>query len=94
MRKIEEVIQLSLTKEMAVLLKLKGCDPIVTAIESFINKEDLKLIQIKPETLYGQTINETVIHLQEVESIAPLFVSYNEPVYVKLRQIKKLIKQI
>lgn len=92
--KIEEVIQQSHQKGIAILIKIHGKKPFVTAVEEYIDKGSLKLIVLKDHTLYGLPLEETVIHLHEVEGITPFHVYYNDPVYIKVREIKKLIKKV
>jgi hypothetical protein len=75
-----------------ISIKTKNREPLITAIDRVVDKGDLVLIQTKPFTLYGKEINETVIHLEEVEEVVPLFAKYNDPSYVRVREMKMRIK--
>lgn len=89
---IESIILHSLKNGNAVLLKLKGKpEAIPCGIANFRDRGDLKLIELKSETLYGKTLEETVILLNEVETIQLLVAVYDDPMYAKLRRIKKTI---
>ena len=88
---IETIVVQSLKHGNAVLLKLKGKEPIACGIQNFVDKGDLKMVELKPETLYGKPIEETVIHIGEIETLQLLMAIYDDPMYVKLRRIKKTI---
>jgi hypothetical protein len=76
----------------AVLIKVKGKpDLLPCGIANFRDRGDLKLIELKTETLYGKVVVDTVIHLEEIESIQMLTAIYDDPMYAKLRNIKKTL---
>ncbi len=89
---IEAAVIHALKNGNAVLLKVKGMpEAIPCGIANFRGDGDLKLIGLKPETLYGKTLKDTVILLDEIETIQLLVAIYDDPMYVKLRLIKKTI---
>jgi hypothetical protein len=89
---IEAIVTHSLKHGNAVLLKLKGKpEAIPCGIANFRDRGDLKLIELNHETLYGKPLDETVILLTEIETLQLLVAIYDDPMYVKLRRIKKTI---
>lgn len=51
-------------------------------------------IEIKPYTLYGSRVKETIIHVSQIESVIPFTVQYDDPVYVRLRQLRSKITDL
>jgi hypothetical protein len=91
---ITDIINESQRTGMAVSLKLFGRDPFATTVIRIVDKGDIKMAEISPVTLYGKPVNETIIHIHEIEKVAPLFVLFNDPVYVRLREVKKIIRDM
>lgn len=88
----QSIIVHSLKNGNAVLLKIKGeSDAMPCGIANFRDRGDLKLVELKPETLYGKTLQNTVILLSEIETVQLLVAVYDDPLYAKLRRIKKTI---
>jgi hypothetical protein len=88
----ETIVLNALRHGNAVLIKLKSNDEALPCgIANFRDRGDLKLIELKAETLYGKPIRDTVILLDEIESIQRLTAIYEDPMYVKLRNIKKTL---
>lgn len=89
--RIENILMDSLTSGTAIGIKLKGSDKVIfTAVDSCdLNSTETKTIQIKPVTLYGEPVDSTVINLDEIQSVIPVEVRYDDSVYVKLRQLKE-----
>lgn len=91
---VEEVIQESIATGRAIFLQVKNREGFVSAVDDFINKGDLKLIRVKPITLYGHRIDDTVFHLKEVEKIYPLSVTYHDPLYSRIRAIRQRVEKL
>src|SRR5688572_2799167 len=91
---IEEILKIGISHGLGFSLKLKEKPVIFVGVEKYNNKFGLNLIEIKPHTLYGSPITETVFHISEIERLAVLNVLYEDPVYVKLRNLKAIIKDI
>ena len=86
----EEKIRLS--KDTGVVLSIvlkKDPIPIVTAVKNYLNSAEIKVVEVMPETLYGQEISRTKILLNEIMKITILNVHYDDPTYVRLRESKK-----
>lgn len=86
----ERMLTGSLLKGTAVGIKLKGSDEFIVScvvnLQSGENHE--KWIEIKPYTLYGKPINETIISLSNIEKIVSYSVRFDDPLYVRLCEIK------
>lgn len=86
---IEEVLRVGAVHNLAVTLRLKNGSTLTTGIARYINKGSLCLVELKSDTLYGVPIKETVLHISEIEKASLLSVLYDDPVYVRLRDLKK-----
>ena len=80
----------------AVGIKVIASNQVVaTAVtDIYIREDGEKFIMIKSFTLYGNPIEVTRIELSQIESVIPLSVRYEDPIYVSLRKLKALIKAI
>lgn len=87
---IEELLLRSLKEGLAVSITVKNKPPLYTAISDLKNNGRMKMVVMMPETLYGYQIEETVILLDEIEDAHSLNVYYDDPLYVRLRAIKKI----
>jgi hypothetical protein len=86
---IEEILEASCAKRMAVSVKVRAKEPVITVVDKIVDRGDLKLVQLNASTLYGEPISETVIHLDDIENVLPLYVSFNDQRYERMREIKQ-----
>ena len=93
---IERMLLDSLRSGSAVGIKVIASNQVVaTAVTGMYIREDgQKCVMIKAFTLYGNPIEVTRIELAQIESVTPLTVRYEDPIYVSLRKLKALIKGI
>jgi hypothetical protein len=89
----ERLLMRSLSHGTAVGIKLKDADDlIVSAVTDFSPRADHeKWIEIKPYTLYGKPVQEHVFPLHRIEYVVSYSVRYDDPLYVRLREIKRRI---
>ena len=81
----------SKNKGHAIGIKLKTPDTlIVTAVEHISKKSFL----VKPYCLYGDIIPQTEILFNNVQDVKLLRVYYEDPFYVRLRNIKSNVRTI
>jgi hypothetical protein len=89
---IQTIIQQALRHGNAILIKIKGKPELLPCgVANFRNRDAHKFVELKSETLYGKVIFDTVIPLEEIESVQMLTAIYDDPMYVKLRDIKKTL---
>ncbi|HYG17987.1 MAG TPA: hypothetical protein VD816_03625 [Ohtaekwangia sp.] len=81
---------------MAVGIRLRQSNVLIaTAVIALDTLDDRnRWIQIKPYTLYGYPVQQTIIQMTEIESVIPFTVHYDDPVYVKLRMLRAKIFNI
>ena len=88
--KIENILINSFLTGTAVGIKLRDSDVLIaTAVTNLdtLNVMD-NWIEIRQYTLYGYPVERTVIHANEIESVIPFTVHYDDPVYVRLRELR------
>jgi hypothetical protein len=91
---IEEILKLGIMHGLGFSLKLKEKPVQFVGVEKYNSKLGLNLVELKPLTLHGTRITETVFHISEIERLAVLNVLYDDPVYAKLRKLKSMISAI
>lgn len=83
-------------KGTAVGIKLRSSSVLIAtaviSLDMFNNHS--KWIEIKPYTLYGSRVKDTIIHLDQIESVVPFTVQYDDPMYVRLRDLRSKIVEI
>jgi hypothetical protein len=94
--RMESILVNSFLHGTAIGIKLKGKSVLiataVTNLNTFTNHDHW--IEIKPYTLYGYPIAETTIHIGEIESVIQFTVHYDDPVYVRLRELRARILEL
>jgi hypothetical protein len=94
--RMERVLIDSMLRGTAIGIKLRSSSVLIaTAVISLdmFNGQD-NWVEIKPYTLYGSRVKETIIHLSQIESVIPFTVQYDDPVYVRLRQLRSKITDL
>lgn len=91
---IEDIVKQCHEEGLAVSIKVTGKEQFISGIQSLKFKEDLKLVQVTPYTLYGRPLEDTIILLAEIEKVTPLFLRFNDPFYARLRKMKSIIKSV
>ena len=87
---IEGLLIESYRNDLVLVIKLKlEQDLIVTAVESFLESAETKIVKLKRETLYGYTIDKQEIFLSEIDGVIPLYIRYSDQFYLDLRRTKK-----
>jgi len=89
----QEILEYS-KSGIAVTIHVAGKQPFATSIKKFYYQNDLKLVELNSETLYGQPITDTVLHIEEIIKIVPLFVRFSDPFYARLRALKRNVLRI
>jgi hypothetical protein len=78
--------------ENVICLKLKGAaKPILTSVSEVRAN---RIITLNPVTLYGSTLNENTIHVEDIENCHVYSTRYSDPVYVRIRALKNSIDNI
>jgi hypothetical protein len=89
---IQRALNNSFLKGTAVGIMLKGSNElIVTAVVNLNMQVYPQWIETRPYTLYGSPIQQSVISLSEIESVIMLTVNYDDPLYVRHRELKAKI---
>jgi hypothetical protein len=90
---IEGMLMGSLAEGTAVGIKIKDKGEVIaTAVKRLeIRKDGQKWVELKPFTLYGFPIAETRFPFERIEAVLSFSVSYNDPVYVRLRKLRALV---
>lgn len=91
---IEEILHIGIQHGLGFSLKLTGKPVVFVGVEKYDKKRGLNLIELKPLSLYGSRIDDTVFHISEIERIGVLSVLYEDPVYARLRKLKTMINAI
>jgi hypothetical protein len=93
---MESILVDSLQRGTAIGVKLKNNTAVIATavigLDTFSHKN--KWVEIKPYTLYGYPVKETVIDIRQIESVIPFTVHYDDPVYIRLRELRAKILEI
>lgn len=90
--KILKDIFKSITNGNVVSLKVKGNEKnILTAIQEVRANS---IIILNPISVYGSQIQDTVLHIEDIEHIRLYNARYTDPVYVRIRELKNNIDNI
>jgi hypothetical protein len=92
---IEKILRDSFVTGVAIGIKLKDNASLIATAVTFYDPLQLsKWIEIKPYTLYGYPVKETAIEITQIESAMFFSVYYDDPLYVKLRELRSKIFEI
>lgn len=75
-----------------VALKVKGNEK--TVLTSVEDVKGNRIVVLNPISVYGMPIHESVLHLEDIESIRVYNARYTDPIYVRIRELKDNIDQI
>lgn len=64
--------------------------PLLVAVDDI----GIDFISVKPWTLHGNYVERRIFYLHEIGKVLPLKARYNDPFFVKLRNIKSTIRKI
>lgn len=94
--RMESILVDSFLRGTAIGIKLRSSGVLiataVTNLYTFSGRDNW--IEIKPYTLYGNPVKETVIHIKQIETVMPFTVHYDDPVYAKLRELRAKIIEL
>jgi hypothetical protein len=92
---IEKILMDSFATGVAIGIKLKNNTSLIATAVTFYDPLQVnKWIEIKPFTLYGYPVKETTIEIKQIESAMFFSVYYDDPLYVRLRQLRSKILEI
>ena len=96
MRKSYEQILVDLFKSKStgnvICLKIKGTEkPVLTSVEDV---KANRIIILNPVSVYGSPLEESVVHVEDVENCRVYSARYSDPIYVRIRELKNSIDQI
>ena len=93
---MESILVNSFLKGTVIGIKLRNSSaPIATAVTQLNTFNDRhNWIEIKSCTLYGYPIKQTWIPIEQIESVIQFSVYYDDPVYVKLRELRAKILEL
>ncbi|HYG04017.1 MAG TPA: hypothetical protein VD927_16340 [Chryseosolibacter sp.] len=75
-----------------VAFKVKGNEKtVLTAVDDVRAN---RIIVLNPVSVYGVPIEESVLHLEDIENIRVYNARYTDPIYVRIRELKNNIDQI
>jgi hypothetical protein len=75
-----------------ISLKLKGCDRNILTFVQEVKTN--RIVVLNPVTVYGSTLDECIFHLEDIENCRVYSSRYHDPIYVRIRELKKRIDQI
>jgi hypothetical protein len=75
-----------------VALKVKGSEkPVLTTVSEVKGN---RIIFLNPISVYGSPLEESIFHVEDIESLKVYSALYTDPVYVRIRQLKNNIDDI
>jgi hypothetical protein len=96
MKKSYEQILMDLFKSKrtgnVISVKVKGTAK--TLLTSVQDVRGNRIIKLNPVSVYGTTIEDCVLHVEDIEVCKVYNARYNDPIYVRIRELKNNIDQI
>ena len=96
MKKSYEQILMDLFKSKrsgnVISVKVKGNNK--TLLTSVDDVRGNRIIMLNPISVYGATIDECVLHVEDIENCKVYSARYNDPIYVRIRELKNSIDQL
>jgi hypothetical protein len=75
-----------------ISLRLKGNDKLIlTSVEQVKGN---RMVILNPVSVYGALLEESIVHLEDIENCHVYNSHYHDPVYVRIRELKNSIDQI
>lgn len=79
-------------KGNVICLKIKGIEKaILTSVQEVRAN---RIVFLNPISVYGAPLDESVFHLEDIESLRVYNARYTDPVYVRIRELKNNIDEI
>lgn len=79
-------------KGNVVAVKIKGSDkPVLTSVNEVRGNT---IVILNPISVYGTEIDESILHIEDIESLKVYSALYSDPVYVRIRELKNSIDEI
>jgi hypothetical protein len=75
-----------------IAVKLKGSEkPLLTAVNEVKGN---RIVIVNPISLYGSQLEETIFHIEDIETLKVYSALYSDPIYVRIRELKNSIDEI
>lgn len=75
-----------------IAVKVKGNEK--TILTSVQEVKGNRIVVLNPVSVYGSQIDESVLHLEDIEMLRVYNARYTDPIYVRIRELKNNIDQI
>jgi hypothetical protein len=75
-----------------VSLKVKGNDKLM--LTSVNELKGNCIVILNPVSVYGAALEESIFHIEDIESVKVYNALYSDPIYVRIRQLKNNIDEI
>lgn len=75
-----------------VALKVKGTEKPLLSTVSDVRANTI--VVLNPISVYGSQLEESIFHVEDIESLKIYSALYTDPVYVRIRELKNSIDEI
>src|SRR4051812_45423852 len=82
----------SKSKGNIICLKIKGIEkPVLTSVQEVKGN---RIIELNPISVYGSQLEESIFHVEDIETLRVYSALYSDPVYIRIRELKNSIDEI
>lgn len=75
-----------------VALKIKGTEK--TVLTSVQEVKGNRIVVLNPVSVYGAQLDDSILHVEDIETVRVYNARYTDPIYVRIRELKNNIDQI